>query len=308
MLLDDTEQTIGVALESLEAARRHSNGELPDDPLYSLTLGINDDERKRLLACAGQLNRAIDPVAQFMIGATNGISYRDLIGEIDQYAIPKLRLPPGANRRLLDVGCNWGRWSVAASRAGYRTIGIDPSLGAVLAARRVCRQLGVSADFVVGDARFLPFADGCLDTVFSYSVIQHFSKPDARTSLAEIGRVLQPGGTSLIQMPNIFGIRCLYHQFRRGVRAAEGFEVRYWTLPELQRVFSSAIGPTELSVDCFFGIGLQFADAHLMPAGRRYVMWLSEHLRALSRRVTLLRYVADSVYVASVKRPSLASG
>ena len=59
-------------------------------------------------------------------------------------------------------------------------MGIDPSLDAVLAARRVSRQLGVEASFVVGDARFLPFANDSFDTVFCYSVLQHFSKENAK--------------------------------------------------------------------------------------------------------------------------------
>jgi ubiquinone/menaquinone biosynthesis C-methylase UbiE len=109
-------------------------------------------------------------------------------------------------------GCNWGRWSIAAARKGYRVVGIDPSLGGVLAARRAAKSLSIEADFIVADARHLPFKDVSLDNVFSYSVIQHLSKPDALKSFAEIARILKPSGKSLIQMPNAFGIRNLYHQ------------------------------------------------------------------------------------------------
>ena len=45
-----------------------------------------------------------------------------------------LDLPRGP---LLDIGCSWGRWSLAAARKGYSVVGIDPSLGAVMAARRI---------------------------------------------------------------------------------------------------------------------------------------------------------------------------
>src|SRR5204863_8472237 len=136
-------------------------------------------------------------------------------GVLDRYPIPVLRLPDGGGRRLLDVGCSWGRWSMAAARNGYRVVGIDPSLGAVMAARRVARDLKFDASFVVGDARFLPFVQDSFDTVFSYSVIQHFSKVDAKQAIGEIARVLAHGGTTKVQMPSQLGIRCLYHQFRR---------------------------------------------------------------------------------------------
>ena len=46
---------------------------------------------------------------------------------------------------------------MSAAKKGYRAVGIDPSLGAVMAARRVARQLGLEIKCIVGDARFLPF-------------------------------------------------------------------------------------------------------------------------------------------------------
>lgn len=302
LLLDDKPQTIDIAEASLAAALQFAEGVPPVDPLFTSTLGISEDEMGGVLAEAGE-SSYIDPVVRFMIGATNGILYKRLIGSVTDYTIPSLRLPPAQRGRLLDVGCNWGRWSVAASRLGYRAVGIDPSLGAVLAARRVSRQLGAAADFVVGDARFLPFADDSFDKVFSYSVIQHFSKEDARLAISEMGRVLKRGAECLVQMPNKWGLRCLFHQVRRRFRVPVRFEVRYWTLAELRQTYSSRIGPTHVSVDCFFGLGLQASDRHLMPFSKRCVITTSEILRHLSRYLPGLTSVADSVYVASAKAP-----
>jgi uncharacterized protein YbaR (Trm112 family) len=83
----------------------------------------------------------IDPFVQGTIGATNGSLYADLIGRLKEYPIPKLRLPPGNGALFLEIGCSWGRWCIAAARAGYHPVGIDPSLKGVRAARRVSRQL-----------------------------------------------------------------------------------------------------------------------------------------------------------------------
>ena len=306
LLLEDKEQTIGIAKASLASARLVAEGGVPEDPWFTSTLGITEAEKAGILELARSPSSSIDPVVPFMIGASNGLLYRGLIGKCQSYTIPELRLHPGNGGRLLDIGCNWGRWSVAAARRGYRPVGIDASLGAVLAARRVSRQLGLTADFVVGDARFLPFTDGFFDAVFSYSVIQHFAKDDARRSLAEAGRVLKLGGHCLVQMPNRFGLRCLFHQARRGFRSPGGFEVRYWSLPELRRAFTSAIGPTRLSVDCFFGLGLQAADLHLMSRSNRLVIHVSELLRSLSKRLPVLSYLADSIYVESIGSNAVA--
>jgi SAM-dependent methyltransferase len=154
---------------------------------------------------------------------------------------------------------------------------------------------------VVGDARHLPFAPGVFDSAFSYSVIQHFSKTDAQQAIDEIARVLVPGGTTKVQMPSQLGIRCLYHQMRRGFREPQGFDVRYWSLPSLRTAFGAGLGQIRFEVDGFFGIGMQPSDWDLMSPFRKSVLFMSEALRKASRVVPGLVWGADSVYVEAVK-------
>lgn len=272
------------------------------DEFYLDTLGISEDEKQGLRRLVAEKNSPVDPAVSYLVGATNGIAYKHLIGKLTDYPIPELRLPSGGAKILLDVGCNWGRWCFAAARKGYRPIGIDPSLGAIMAARRVARQLNIDAKFIVGDARFLPLKTGSVDCVFSYSVLQHFSRSDAARAVVETGRVLAPSGNCLVQMPAKLGVRCLYHQARRGFREGEGFAVRYWSIPALRKLFESAVGPTTFSVDCYFGIGLQYSDRHLLPAPFKVAVSVSEILRRCSRFFPPLTWVADSVYVSSTKR------
>src|SRR5208283_2531110 len=149
----------------------------------------------------------IDPFVKNAIGATNGGLYQHLVGKLTEYPIPHLRLPPGRNQSFLEIGCNWGRWCIAAARSGYRPVGIDPSLKSIRAANRVARQLGVAATYVVADGRYLPFRDRSFDQIFSYSVLQHLSKENATVTLSEIRRVMDSGGSALVQMPNVFGVR-----------------------------------------------------------------------------------------------------
>jgi SAM-dependent methyltransferase/uncharacterized protein YbaR (Trm112 family) len=298
VLIDEGPQTIWVAEKSLEHGWHREKYEKTDP--YHLGTMVSQPEQDRFQDLLKRPT-GVDPVVSLLVSATNGVAYSHLIGALQDYPIPQFRLPPGHGELLLDIGCNWGRWSIAAARLGYRPIGIDPSLGAVLTARRVATQLGMEIRFVVGDARSLPFPAGTFDVVFSYSVIQHFSKEDALKTIREIGRTLQPKGRCLIQMPTPFGLRCLYHQARRGFRATRGFDVRYWTLPALRRAFAKHVGQTTFSVDCFFGIGLQASDMHFMPPVYRAVIRASEMLRASARLAPWLRYLADSVYVESTK-------
>jgi SAM-dependent methyltransferase len=247
----------------------------------------------------GSNKNEIDAFVQGEVPYTSGTLYFSVQHKLTRYPIPDTRLPVGKGERLLDIGCNWGRWSIAAAQKGYKPIGIDPSLDAVLAARRVSKQLGVETDFVVGDARFLPFADNAFDTVFSYGVFQHFSKENVRISLDEVVRVLKPNGNTLFQMPNKYGVRQYYNQRRRGFTEGEGFDVRYWTPKELLETFEQRFGETKMTTDCYFGLGIQASDVDLLPPHYKMVIYSSEILRKLSGVIKPLMKVADSVYLES---------
>jgi SAM-dependent methyltransferase/uncharacterized protein YbaR (Trm112 family) len=239
---------------------------------------------------------AVDPYVAELILGTHGNLYKHLSGGMPRYPIPDFPLPRGNGELLLDIGCNWGRWTIAAARSGYRPIGIDPSFEAIVAARRIARQLGAGdARYVVADARKLPFADGTFDVVFSYGVLQHFSKSDVALSVVDIRRVLEPGGYSWVQMPNALGALNVVRLAQRRFREGDEFEVRYWKPSELKRVFGQ-IGPTELSTDGFFTLNPQKRDIDLLPPRFRALVHVSEGLKRVHAPTTL----ADSVNIRSI--------
>src|SRR5215213_5796212 len=262
MLVDDVEVTHDYINRTLEKIARTQNKRAENHDSQN---GSKKDE--------------IDAFVQGEVPYTSGNLYFSVQHKLTRYPIPECRLPEGKGERLLDIGCNWGRWSIAAAQKGYRTIGIDPSLDAVLAARRVSKQLGAETNFVVGDARFLPFADNAFDTVFSYGVFQHFSKENVRISLDEVVRVLRPNGGTLFQMPNKYGIRQYQMHRRRGFTEGEGFDVRYWTPTELLETFEKRFGPTKMTTDCYFGLGIQPSDVDLLPLHYKLIIHTSEVLR-----------------------------
>ena len=239
----------------------------------------------------------VDPYVRTILHGTCGNLYASL-DKLERYPIPDLPLPDGRGTSFLELGSNWGRWCIAAARRGYRPTGIDPSLGAVRAARRVARQLRVEAEYVVADARHLPFADASVDVVFSYSVLQHLDPGDVRTAVAESARVLRPGGRSVHQLPNAYGLLNAYRQGRRGFRRASAFEVRYWRPSELRALGEELVGPTRLEVDGFFSLNAQSSDADLLRASGRAVVRASSVLRC----VRPLRPFADSIWVVSERR------
>lgn len=93
--------------------------------------------------------------------------------------------------RILDVGCGTGTLLAAIAEHGppAKLTGVDLSPAMLGVARR---KLGERASLVAGEAGRLPFADRCLDLVLSSSALHYWW--DAAAGLAEIFRVLAPGG------------------------------------------------------------------------------------------------------------------
>lgn len=277
------------------------SGDLPDShPYFEESRRAAADEREGRSAEPASLgDDQVDPFVQQEIVKTNGILYKGVLGGLRRYPIPEIPLPDTtAGLRLLDVGCNWGRWSIAASRRGYQAIGIDPGIAGIQAATRVSRALGQSPGFVVGDGRSLPFPDQTFDVVFSYSVLQHFSKDDAKASIREAARVTKPGGRVLIQLANLFGVRQLYNQARDTLRREQNpFRVRRWTPGEMLSTFRELVGPARLTADGFFSLNAQVSDLDLLRPFPRTVIRASQALKNVSEKAPPLALIADSVFI-----------
>jgi SAM-dependent methyltransferase/uncharacterized protein YbaR (Trm112 family) len=296
-LLAEKEQTIGIAQASLQAATSRAGW-----PLYLDTLGLAEHEKRGVERDWAEGRKTIDPAISHLIGATSGFGYVDLIGNLQSYPIPDIPVADGAGERLLDIGCNWGRWSVSAARKGWRVLGIDPSLGAVLAAQRAASSQGLDLAFVCGDARYLPFKADTFGCVFSYSVIQHFAEKDAETVVSEIGRVLRRDGLAKIQMAHRGGLRSTYSRTRRGYLKSGLFRVRYWSLTSMRDVFERMVGPVDIMAEAYGGLGLLAEDRRFVSAKAKALIMVSAVLKKLAAFVPPLIRLADSVYVAARKR------
>jgi SAM-dependent methyltransferase len=118
----------------------------------------------------------------------------------------QLGLEPG--ERVLDLGCGYGRHAFAAARAGAAVVALDAGADEL---RGVCATYAAMveageldpatsrAGVVQGDALGLPFPDGAFDRVIASEVLEHI--PDDLAAMAELARVLRPGGTMAVTVP-----------------------------------------------------------------------------------------------------------
>ncbi len=148
----------------------------------------------------------------------------------------RLELRPGD--RVLDMGCGAGRHAFEMYRRGGDVVAFDQDgdeLAGVLDLFGAMRDAGevpdgAEADIKQGDALSLPFADGEFDRVVASEVLEHI--PADTDAIAELARVLRPGGTMAVTVPRwlpekvCWALSDAYHE-------VEGGHVRIYTGDEL---------------------------------------------------------------------------
>ena len=115
--------------------------------------------------------------------------------------VGQLGLAPGA--RLLDLCCGPGRHAVPLAQLGYRVTGLDLSRP-LLARAAAAADGGPPVGLVAADMRRLPFADGSFDAVLNLFNAFGYLEDEAQDELvlAEVARVLAPGGRFLQELAN----------------------------------------------------------------------------------------------------------
>jgi len=100
--------------------------------------------------------------------------------------------------RVLEIGCGLGTDGAQFARAGANYTGVDLTDAAVELARKCFAVFGLPGEFRTADAEHLDFADESFDLVYSHGVLHH--TPDTARAVAEVHRVLRPGGRAVVML------------------------------------------------------------------------------------------------------------
>ena len=147
-------------------------------------------ERFRALAC----ELGLDP-DDMWVGGYVDYEWEHLRPVLAAYGID----PSG--KRALEFGCNFGASGVVLARLGASVTGVDVEFDNVRLAQANIAANGVSATMQalhVPDTRTMPFADASFDLVIANSVLEYVAPDHLDAVMAEIHRVMAPGGQMLV--------------------------------------------------------------------------------------------------------------
>lgn len=171
-------------------------------------------------------------------GKSNYEDYRRVEPAIDVGFMPEVVRYADAARAgrpdpaCLDVGCAMGFYVQRFDRVGWDAHGLDISEYAV--AQGEAR--GVH-NLVVGSVDELPYENERFDFVFSIDVVEHVAQPLAEAMVAEIHRVLRPGGVCFLATPN-FLTNAYWNAYTPGFEDRDATHVNYQSVESLRRLFA----------------------------------------------------------------------
>ena len=206
-----------------------------------------------------------------------------------------LDLRPGMT--VLDLGCGEGRHAFEAYRRGARVVAVDRGVSEVRTTKRWLGAIAEAGEAPVGaayevvraDLLALPFPDGSVDRVIASEVLEHI--PDDATAMAEIARVLAPGGTVAVTVPR-YGPERVCWALSDEYHANEGGHIRIYRGDVLRaRLATAGLTPGKSHhahalhapfwwLKCAVGVE---KDSALVRAYHRLLVWDLTHRPLVTR-------------------------
>ncbi len=209
----------------------------------------------------------------------------------------RLSLRPGDS--VLDVGCGFGRHSFEALRRGAHVVALDAGRAEVEGVRDMMGAMALEGEFsadtqcaevIQGDALALPFVDGAFDVVLCSEVLEHV--PQDQAAMAELARVLRPGGIMAVTVPRLGPER-----------------INWWLSEEYHRVPGGHIRIYARSVleSRLRDAGLEVTGHHYAHALHSPYWWLKCYVGTTNDRHPLVRLYHRFLVWDLMKKPRLTA-
>ncbi len=159
---------------------------------------------------------SVATVKDFWESHVNNEYYTDATRATDEYfrnLVDLFAKLAGGTGSLLEVGCGIGVDSIQLAKCGFDVTAVDLTESALQVAKEFAARRDVNINFQLGNAEGLDFPDASFDVVYSFGVLHH--TPDIEKAVAEVRRVLRPGGSAYVMLYHRYSLVNLVHRVFR---------------------------------------------------------------------------------------------
>lgn len=222
---------ITAAVKPIVEVRAPVNEGLAEDAIQAKAWEVLAQRDALWATCTSGKRKITWDLASFMLTGTREVSWALSHAKA-------LNVVPNQIDCVVDFGCGPGRLSGALANHAKAVIGVDPSP----TMRKLARSHHPGSMFTFS-SELNTVADISVDLVYSTFVLQHLSEFGRRKAMADVVRVLRPGGLFIFQFPHkplntfgglvwkLFPLAALMWIQRRVLRYPEAMPMR-WTNPE----------------------------------------------------------------------------
>lgn len=181
---------------------------------------------------------------------------------------------------LLDLACGEGVLVERFRELGYRTRGLDLNYESEIVQR--------------GDARELPYDDETFDVVLFLDALEHLAFEDQPTALAEINRVLKPGGYLFLSVPNLAHFNSRFQFFFKGSLDRTDIETNHPGERPLKE-YCALLQQTRFSIEKQTGITftVPYIYRRLICQNPAKYLWLHDRLEFFARKIPALAMLTN---------------
>lgn len=184
-------------------------------------------------------SRRPDSISDHFSAKAERYSELDIFSEEEYYRPLFTAAAPAPGERALDLACGAGLLALMLARVVDRVAGCDVTAEMLKRAEAAAARAGLgNVSFIEAEASRLPFEDEVFDLVTCRTAFHHF--PDPLAALAEVVRVLRPGGRFALE--DVFGPEDagLSHDREEIEKALDPFHVRAYSIKALEGLLTRA--------------------------------------------------------------------